>query len=111
MRWRLDSVILLDHFNGVDSATRFIAEEGADAALSPVTRAEVLTGFSDDRRPVASELLDQFPTLPISIAEADLAAPATGRAGLCRAHRWGRCRFRGSRDSQSDEVKRRACCS
>ena len=45
-----------------------------DIALSPVTRAEVLTGFRDDHRPLVAELLDQFPTLPITGAEADLAA-------------------------------------
>ena len=74
MRWLLDSVILIDHFNGIDAATRFIAGEGMDIALSPVTRAEVLTGFTDDHRPIAAELLDQFPTFAITAAEADLAA-------------------------------------
>ena len=74
MRWLLDSVILIDHFNGIDPATRFIAGESTDIALSPITRAEVLTGFSDDHRALAAELLDQFPTLPITAAEADLAA-------------------------------------
>ena len=82
MRWLLDSVILIDHFNGVEAATRFIAEESVDIALSPVTRAEVLTGFTDDHRPLAAELLDQFPTLAISAAEADLAA------GLRRSEGW-----------------------
>ena len=74
MKWLLDSVILIDHFNGIDQATRFIAEEHPDIALSPVTRAEVLAGFADDSRPLATELLDQFRTLPIAAAEADLAA-------------------------------------
>ena len=74
MRWLLDSVILIDHFNGVGAATRFIAEESVDIALSPITRAEVLTGFADDHRPLATELLDQFPTLAITAPEADLAA-------------------------------------
>ena len=74
MRWLLDSVILIDHFNGIDSATRFIDEERADIALSPVTRSEVLTGFTDDHRALAAELLDQFPTLVIAAAEGDLAA-------------------------------------
>ncbi|MDD9984128.1 MAG: PIN domain-containing protein [Gammaproteobacteria bacterium] len=74
MRWLLDSVILIDHFNGIDSATRFIDEERMDIALSPVTRAEVLTGFTDDHRPLAAELLDEFPTLVIAAAEGDLAA-------------------------------------
>ena len=74
MRWLLDSVILIDHFNGVDPATRFISKEATDIALSPVTRAEVLTGFADEFRPLATELLDQFPTLPITASEADIAA-------------------------------------
>ena len=74
MRWLLDSVILIDHFNGIDSATRFIDDESMDIALSPVTRSEVLTGFTDAHRPLAAELLDQFPTLAITAAEADLAA-------------------------------------
>lgn len=74
MKWLLDSVILIDHFNGVDHATRFIADEHPDITLSPVTRAEVLAGCPDDHRPLATELLDQFRTLPIAAAEADLAA-------------------------------------
>ena len=74
VRWLLDSVILIDHFNGIDPATRFIAGESTDIALSPITRAEVLTGFSDDHRALAAELLDQYPTLPITAARADLAA-------------------------------------
>ena len=74
MKWLLDSVILIDHFNGIGPATRFLDEEGMDIALSPVTRAEVLTGFSEYHRPFAANLLDQFPTLPITAAEADLAA-------------------------------------
>ena len=74
MRWLLDSVILIDHFNGIDNATRFINEESMEIALSPITRAEVLTGFTDDHRPLAAELLDQFPTLPVTATEADLAA-------------------------------------
>ena len=74
MRWLLDSVILIDHFNGIDSATRFIDEERMDVALSPVTRAEVLTGFTDDHHSLAAELLDEFSTLAITATEGDLAA-------------------------------------
>lgn len=74
MKWLLDSVILIDHFNGIDRATWFITGEARNIALSPVTRAEVLTGFDDDRVPLASGLLDRFPTLPVTAAEADLAA-------------------------------------
>ena len=82
MRWLLDSVILIDHFNGIEPASRFIAGERYDIALSPITRTEVLSGFADDQRPVATELLDHFPTLPITATEADLAA------SLRRSGRW-----------------------
>ena len=60
--------------HGIDGATRFIDEESVDIALSPVTRPEVPTGFTDAHRPLATELLDQCPTLAMTAAEADLAA-------------------------------------
>ena len=82
MRWLLDSVILIDHFNGIDSATRFIADEREDIALSPITRAEVLAGFDGEQIRFASDLLDRFPTLPVTAVEADLAA------SLRRSERW-----------------------
>ena len=82
MRWLLDSVILIDHFNAIDPATRFIAGESQDIALSPITRAEVLVGFGDGDRLLATELLDRFPTLPVAATEADLAA------SLRRSERW-----------------------
>ena len=73
VRWLLDSVILIDHFNGIDAATRFIASEHEDIALSPITRAEVFTGFDEDELPPARGLLDRFPTLSVTATEADLA--------------------------------------
>ena len=82
MRWLLDSVILIDHFNGINAATQFIADECEAIALSPITRAEVLVGFDDNHLLLAVELLDQFPTLPITAIEADLAA------SLRRSERW-----------------------
>ncbi len=82
MRWLLDSVILIDHFNGINAATQFIADECEAIALSPITRAEVLVGFDHNHLLVAVELLDQFPTLPITAIEADLAA------SLRRSERW-----------------------
>ena len=82
MRWLVDSVILIDHFNGINAATQFIADECDNIALSPITRAEVLVGFDDNHLLVAVELLDQFPTLPITATEADLAA------SLRRSERW-----------------------
>lgn len=56
VRRLLDSVILIDHFNGIDAATQFIASEHQGIALSPITRAEVLTGFDEDVLPAHRSL-------------------------------------------------------
>ena len=78
----LDSVVLIDHFNGVAAATEFLASVGANAQISAITRAEVLTGFDGRTRRLARSLLDEFPTLDISAPIADIAAL------LRRRHRW-----------------------
>jgi len=79
----LDSVILIDHFNGIAAATRYLGESGEDAAVSVITRAEVLAGFSSGTAlGAATSLLDRFPTLAIDLPTADLAAV------LRRQYRW-----------------------
>ena len=82
LRLLLDSVILIDHFNGRLEATRYLARSAATSALSVITRAEVLAGFDSADAAVAVRLLDRFPTLGIDVAVADLAAH------LRREHRW-----------------------
>ena len=82
MKLLLDSVILIDHFNGISDATRYIAGCAGEAAISVVTRAEVLTGFDRPAARKALRLLDAFPTLGIDQAAADLAA------ALRRQHGW-----------------------
>ncbi len=74
MKYLLDSVIVIDHFNGIEAATRYLAEHGAACAVSVITRAEVLAGFDDAQAESALELLDLFPTLPITTQIADSAA-------------------------------------
>ena len=74
MKYLLDSVILIDHFNGVAAATGFLGHHGADSAVSVITRAEVLAGFDDDAVSLAIRLLDAFPTLPVTVEIADEAA-------------------------------------
>ena len=74
MKLLLDSVIVIDHLNGIEPATRYLSAHGADCAVSVITRAEVLAGFDDANAALALELLDLFPTLPITIEIADLAA-------------------------------------
>lgn len=82
VRFLLDSVIVIDHFNGMEQATRFLAETGDDCALSVITRAEVLAGFDTETGTLAAELLDLFVTLPMTIDIADRAAV------LRRTARW-----------------------
>lgn len=82
MKYLLDSVILIDHFNGVQAATQFLAEYGPVCAISVITRAEVLTGFEARTEPLARRLLDNFRVLAIDVQTADLAA------SLRRENRW-----------------------
>lgn len=82
MIYLLDSVILIDHFNGIEVATNFLREHRSDAAISAVTRAEVLTGFDEAQRALPARLLDTFVCLPLDKITADLAAH------LRREHRW-----------------------
>jgi predicted nucleic acid-binding protein len=77
-----DSAILIDHFNGIAAASSYLSENHADAAISVVTRAEVLTGFDRGGARQATELLDSFPILGIDKTIADLAAI------FRRDHRW-----------------------
>lgn len=96
VKYLLDSVILIDHFNGMAVATGFIERYGADSALSVITRAEVLAGFDDGAASVAIRLLDAFPTLPMTTEIADTAArlrrterwklPDAIQAAIARAH-------------------------
>ena len=78
----LDSVILIDHFNGIEAATTFLREHRSEAAISAITRAEVLTGFDESQRKLPARLLDAFACLPVDSTIADLAAR------LRREHHW-----------------------
>lgn len=79
----LDSVILIDHFNGIPAATEYLESTGWNAAISVITRAEVLTGFDDDAALAAGRaLLDFYHTLIIDQPVADLAA------ALRKSKRW-----------------------
>lgn len=82
MKLLLDSVILIDHFNGIAAATSYLSANQPDAAVSVITRAEVLTGFARPAVRKAAQFLDCFPTLDIDRATADLAA------ALRRDHGW-----------------------
>ncbi len=82
MKYLLDSVIVIDHFNGVSAATTFLSEHGGECALSVITRAETLAGLDEQSTSVARELLDIFMTLDMTTDIADRAAQ------LRRTERW-----------------------
>jgi len=70
----LDSVILIDHFNGIKAATTFLREHRGAAAISAITQAEVLTGFEEAQSAMPARLLEAFICLPLDRATASLAA-------------------------------------
>lgn len=78
----LDSVVLIDHFNGVAAATSFLLDHRDELSISVITRAEVLTGFDAVAEAQARAFLDCFATHALNAADADLAA------SLRREHRW-----------------------
>lgn len=78
----LDSVVVIDHLNGIDAATGYIRSVLGRAAVSAITRAEVLTGFAPAAASVVRAFLDRFETIPIDAPVADLAAE------LRREHGW-----------------------
>ena len=82
MIYLLDSVILIDHFNGIEAATTFLREHRGDAAISAITHAEVLTGFEEAQSVMPARLLEAFICLPLDRATASLAAH------LRREYRW-----------------------
>lgn len=94
----LDSVILIDHLNGLPEAKEFILSlDQAQTAISVITRAEILVGVEPEDAPLVKALLDQFHLLIIDKPVADLAAslrqnqgwklPDAFQAALCVYHK------------------------
>jgi predicted nucleic acid-binding protein len=79
----IDSVILIDHLNGVKKASGFLAGlDPRETAISVITRAEILCGVDDSAFSEAGMLLDQYALLVIDRAAADAAAK------LRRKNKW-----------------------
>jgi predicted nucleic acid-binding protein len=83
IEWLLDSVILIDHFNNKEKATRFLSDiDPNKTAISVITRAEILAGFEGEKeREDAKALLDQFTLLIIDKEAADKAAELRRTSG------------------------------
>lgn len=70
----LDSVILIDHFNDIDKATKFIKKYHGEISISLITRVEVLCGFDNkNTRDLAKMFLDEFELYEMTVKDIDLA--------------------------------------
>jgi predicted nucleic acid-binding protein len=71
----LDSNILIDHLNGISEATDYLRLVHGTAAISVITRAEVLAGVkSADQEEKVTKFLGLFATLPVTMEVADEVA-------------------------------------
>jgi predicted nucleic acid-binding protein len=94
----LDSVILIDHLNGMRAAKEFVlALNPEETAISVITRAEILAGVESKDEDLVKAFLEQFHLLIIDRTIADLAAslrkseklklPDAFQAALCVYHK------------------------
>ncbi len=94
----LDSVILIDHLNGVGAAKEFVLSlNPEETAISVITRAEILVGVDSKDEDLIKAFLEQFHLLIIDKTIADLAAsmrkseklklPDAFQAALCIYHK------------------------
>jgi predicted nucleic acid-binding protein len=94
----LDSVILIDHLNGVPLAKEFVhALNPEETAISVITRAEILVGVGFEDEDLVKAFLEQYHLLIIDKDIADLAAdlrrrekwrlPDAFQAALCVYHK------------------------
>lgn len=97
IRRLIDSVILIDHLNGLPKANRYIAGlDPAETAISVITRAEILVGVDQRDEPLVKAFLDQYMLFGIDKDIADQAAtlrreqgwklPDAFQAALCYSH-------------------------
>lgn len=71
----VDSVILIDHLNGVKEATNWLHKNGSkNSVISVITRAEILAGTEPHEKYHITALLDEFECLPIEKDISELAA-------------------------------------
>lgn len=75
IKYLIDSVILIDHLNGIEKASKWLKKNGeSQSAISVITRAEILTGSRHNEKHSIEALLEKFQCLPIDERIATLAA-------------------------------------
>lgn len=82
MNYLLDTTLLIDASNRISPAEDFLVKHHLACAISPVTRAELLTGADAKYVATFSEWLSTFQYLQLDEPCADLAAK------LRREHKW-----------------------
>lgn len=82
-KYLIDTVILIDHLNGIPAATEWLSSlQPGEATISVVTRAEVLVGTKEKERGGVELLLASYQCLSLDSPIADTAARFRQR------HRW-----------------------
>ena len=75
LKYLLDSVILIDHLNGVTAASKYLSKlKTQEIAISVITRAEILTGIEKENKVMVKTLLDQYYLFIIDKKTTDKAA-------------------------------------
>ncbi|MBM4388404.1 MAG: PIN domain-containing protein [Deltaproteobacteria bacterium] len=70
----IDSVVFIDHFNGIEAATKYLRKTRKIGYVSPITVAEVLAGMRGKARRLARRFLDCYDFAGMDREIADLAA-------------------------------------
>jgi len=79
----IDSVILIDHLNGIDAATHYVyGLNPQETSISVITRAEILVGINDEQKDMIKSLLNQYHLFVIDKTVADFSAE------LRKTHHW-----------------------
>ena len=79
----IDSVIIIDHLNGVDTATQFLLGINPQkTSISVITWAEIMVGVEAANTDLVRSFLSQYKIFSIDQSIADLAAK------LRRKYRW-----------------------
>lgn len=74
-KYLLDTVIIIDHLNGINDATEWIlSKPDNEIVISVITRAEVLTGATKSEKSKIILFLDKYSCLRIDTFIADEAA-------------------------------------
>lgn len=80
-QYLIDSVILIDHLNGISKATNWLSKN-KNTYISVITRAEILSGAASEELHSIKALLDSFLCLVIDSPTADKAAELRKKHGL-----------------------------